>query len=186
MKETVQDVTNDYIDSESTLTNLRAEQQRLLGFMNQTQNVNDAVNIEQQLAQVEGQINDIEAHLNALKGQTTFYAVTVTIQPVGSAPPPPAPSESLERRTDLARSMVRGCRQYGRYSYPSWSGCSPLASISYPPVSCFWLIRKRPWKSRILPQVSPAGAFSGTRGPLVASPDPIGSSDTATGDADPE
>ena len=89
LHENVQDVTNDYVDSQSTLTNLRAEQQRLLGFMNQAQNLNDTLNIEQQLTQVEGQINDIEAHLNALKGQTTFYAVTVTVQPVGSAPPPP-------------------------------------------------------------------------------------------------
>ena len=30
LKETVQDVTNDYVDSQSTLTNLRAEQQRFL------------------------------------------------------------------------------------------------------------------------------------------------------------
>ena len=89
LHETVQDVTNDYVDAQSTLTNLRAEQQRLLAFMNQAQNLNDAVNIEQQLTQVEGQINQIEAHLNALKGQTTFYTVTITLQPVGSAPPPP-------------------------------------------------------------------------------------------------
>jgi uncharacterized protein DUF4349 len=90
LHETVQDVTNDYVDAQSTLTNLRAEQQRLLNFMNQAQNLNDAVNIEQQLTQVEGQIDQIEAHLNALKGQTTFYTVTITLQPIGSAPPPPA------------------------------------------------------------------------------------------------
>lgn len=89
LHETVQDVTNDYVDAQSTLTNLRAEQQRLLNFMNQAQNLNDAVNIEQQLTQVEGQINQIEAHLNQLKGQTTFYTVTITLQPIGSAPPPP-------------------------------------------------------------------------------------------------
>ncbi len=33
LKETVQDETNDYVDAQSTLTNLRAEQQRLLTFM---------------------------------------------------------------------------------------------------------------------------------------------------------
>ena len=92
LKESVQDDTSDYIDSQSTLTNLRAEQQRLLGFMNQAQNINDALNIEQQLTQVEGQINNLEAHLNALKGQTTFYTVTVVLQPVVSVSPPARPS----------------------------------------------------------------------------------------------
>ncbi|HXR65560.1 MAG TPA: DUF4349 domain-containing protein [Ktedonobacteraceae bacterium] len=145
LKETVQDVTNDYVDAESTLTNLRAEQQRLLGFMNQAQNLTDAVNIEQQLTQVEGQINDIEAHLNALKGQTTFYAITVTVQPVGSAPPPP--------RLPSPWSVV-----------PIWQGAwsSVVAvgqvlaailvwllaySVYIIPVGILiWLIRKRPWR----------------------------------------
>ncbi|MGH2482328.1 MAG: DUF4349 domain-containing protein, partial [Ktedonobacteraceae bacterium] len=87
MHEGVQDVTNDYIDTQTRLTDLRAEQQRLLGFLNQAQNLNDTLNIEQQLSQVEDQINSIEAHLNALKGETTFYTVTITLQPVGSALP---------------------------------------------------------------------------------------------------
>lgn len=87
MHEGVQDVTNDYIDTQTRLTDLRAEQQRLLGFLNQAQNLNDTLNIEQQLSQVEDQINSIEAHLNALKGETTFYTVTITLQPVGSVLP---------------------------------------------------------------------------------------------------
>lgn len=87
LHESVQDVTNDYIDTQTRLTDLRAEQQRLLGFLNQAQTLNDALNIQQQLSQVEDQINSIEAHLNALKGETTFYSVTITLQPVGSALP---------------------------------------------------------------------------------------------------
>ena len=157
LKETVQDVTNDYVDTQSTLDNLRAEQQRLLGFMNQTQNLTDALNVEQQLTQVEGQINDIEAHLNALKGQTTFYSVTVTVQPVGSAPPPPPPPSPW--------SVV-----------PIWQGAwsgvvvvwQILAAILIwllafsvyivPAGILIWLIRKRPWKTRVLPQFRPVVA----------------------------
>lgn len=88
LHETVQDVTNDYIDTQTRLTDLRAEQQRLLGFLNQAQNLSDTLNVEQQLSQVEGQINSIEAHLNALKGETTFYTVTISLQPLGTALPP--------------------------------------------------------------------------------------------------
>ena len=168
LKESVQDVTNDYIDTESTLTNLRAEQQRLLSFMNQAQNVNDAVNIEQQLTQVEGQINDIEAHLNALKGQTAFYTVTVTVQPVGSVPPPPPPPSPW--------SVI-----------PVWQGAwssvvvvgQVLASIlvwliAYsvyiiPAGILIWLIRKKPWKGNVFlpfrPAIASVAAFQAHEAP---------------------
>lgn len=149
LKETVQDVTNDYVDSQSTLTNLRAEQQRLLNFMNQAQNVNDAVNIEQQLSQVEGQINNIEAHLNALKGQTTFYTISISLEPVGSAPPPAPPS------TWSAIPIWQG----------AWSAVVTVwqalvavllwllaFSVYIVPIGILiWLIRKRPWRGRGLP-----------------------------------
>lgn len=149
LKETVQDVTNDYVDSQSTLTNLRAEQQRLLNFMNQAQNVNDAVNIEQQLTQVEGQINTIEAHINALKGQTTFYTISISLEPVGSAPPPTPPS------TWSAIPIWQG----------AWSAVVAVwqllvavllwllaFSVYIVPLGILiWLIRKRPWRGRGLP-----------------------------------
>lgn len=82
LQESVKDVSDDYVDSQSTLTNLRAEQQRLLSFMSSSQKLSDTLAIEQQLTQVEGQINAIEAHLNALKGETSFYPVTITLNPL--------------------------------------------------------------------------------------------------------
>jgi Domain of unknown function (DUF4349) len=85
--ENVQDVTNDYIDTQSRLKNLRGEQQRLLTLLGQAQALNDILNIEQRLTDVEGQIESIEAHLNALNGQVTFYTVAITLQPLSSATP---------------------------------------------------------------------------------------------------
>lgn len=155
LHETVQDVTNDYVDAQSTLTNLRAEQQRLLNFMNQAQNLNDAVNIEQQLTQVEGQIDQIEAHLNALKGQTTFYTITITLQPIGSAPPPPAkPSPwSAIPIWQGAWSAVVSVWQL-LVTLVIWL----LAfSVYIVPVGIIaWVVRKRLWHRlpRVLPSVS--------------------------------
>jgi hypothetical protein len=91
LHETVQDVTNDYIDSQSRLRNLKGEQQRLLTLLGNTTTLGDILSIEQQLTDVEGQIEDMEAHLNALNGQTTFYTVSINLQPItGTSPPPPA------------------------------------------------------------------------------------------------
>lgn len=156
LKETVQDVTNDYVDAESTLTNLRAEQQRLLDFMKQAQSLSDAVNIEQQLTQVEGQINQIEAHINALKGQTTFYTVTVTVQPVGVDEPPSSPWSVIPVWQGAWSSVVT----VGQVVVAILVWLLAYSVYIIPLGILAWLIRKRPWRARMLPQVKPAIAFA--------------------------
>ncbi len=91
LHETVQDVTNDFIDSQSRLRNLKGEQQRLLTLLSNTTALGDILSIEQRLTDVEGQIEDTEAHINALSGQTTFYTVSISLQPIAFTPPPPPP-----------------------------------------------------------------------------------------------
>lgn len=94
LHETVQDVTTNYIDTQSELKNLRAEQQRLLTLMGQAQSLNDTLTIEQKLTDVEGQIEQIEENLNALNGQITFYTVTINLSPIDVATPVPTPTTS--------------------------------------------------------------------------------------------
>ena len=89
LHESVQDVTNDYIDTQSRLTNLRGEQQRLLTMMSSATTLGDVITVESRLTDVEGQIEEIEAHLNALKDQTTFYTVSIGLQPIAPVTPPP-------------------------------------------------------------------------------------------------
>jgi hypothetical protein len=89
LHESVQDVTNDYVDTQSQLTNLRGEQERLLVLLSNTTALGDIITVEDKLTNVEGQIEDIEAHLNALKSQTTFYTVTIDLQPMSPATPFP-------------------------------------------------------------------------------------------------
>lgn len=143
MQESVQDVTNDYIDTQSTLTNLRAEQQRLLAFMSQTQNLNDAVNIEQQLTQVEGQINDIEAHLNQLKGQTSFYTVTITLQPAGSGQVQASTPSGIVSIWQGAWGVVVILGQV-LIVIIVWLAAFSVYII--PAGILIWLLRKRPWR----------------------------------------
>lgn len=94
LHETVQDVTNDFIDSQSRLRNLKGEQQRLLTLLSNTTALGDILSIEQRLTDVEGQIENTEAHINALSGQTTFYTVSISLQPIAFTPPPPPPPNS--------------------------------------------------------------------------------------------
>ena len=88
--ESVQDVTNDYVDTTSRLRNLQAEQSRLIGLMSQAQSMGDVLSINQQLTDVEGQIEDIEGHLNSLQSQVTFYTIEISLQPIEGTPAPQA------------------------------------------------------------------------------------------------
>ncbi|WIG58485.1 MAG: hypothetical protein OJF49_001231 [Ktedonobacterales bacterium] len=92
LHENVQDVTNDYIDTQARLTNLRAEQQRLLTLMSKASALSDVLALDQQLTNVEGQIEDIEAHQQALASQTTFYTITLMLQPAELPVTPAQPS----------------------------------------------------------------------------------------------
>ncbi|HEU5439535.1 MAG TPA: DUF4349 domain-containing protein [Ktedonobacterales bacterium] len=82
LQESVQDITNDFVDAQSRLANLRAEQQRLQSLYSTTNDLNAILSIEQRLSDVEGQIEQIEARLSRFNGQLTFYTVTVSLQPI--------------------------------------------------------------------------------------------------------
>lgn len=92
LRESVQDVTNDYVDTQSQLANLRVEQTRLQTLMSRAASLNDILTIEQRLSDVEGQIEQIEAHLNQLNGQTSFYTIQIELLPLATYKPPVAPS----------------------------------------------------------------------------------------------
>lgn len=80
-----QNVSSDYVDTQSRLNNLRGEQQRLLTLLSHASVLGDVLSIDQRLTDVEGQIEQIEAHLNDLNGQTTFYNISVNLQPSQAA-----------------------------------------------------------------------------------------------------
>jgi hypothetical protein len=83
--ESIQDMTNTYVDTQSRLQNLRVEQARLQDLLSHAQTVSDIVSIDQQLTDVEGQIESYEAQLNTLTSQVTFYTVTVSLEPIETA-----------------------------------------------------------------------------------------------------
>ncbi|GCE12744.1 DUF4349 domain-containing protein [Tengunoibacter tsumagoiensis] len=91
--ETVQNVTGTYVDTDSRIQNLKAEQARLQDLLSHAQALNDIITIEQRLTDVEGQIETLETQLNTLKSQVTYYTVTITLQPIRSfSPSQPVPN----------------------------------------------------------------------------------------------
>ena len=161
--ESVQDVTNDYVDNQSRLTNLRGEQQRLLTLMSQAQALNDILNIEQRLTDVEGQIEQIEAHLNSLNGQLTFYTVAITLQPLTLAGPAPAPKDSSWSPVQIWQGAVSAAVAVGQVllTITIWL---LVFSIYIVPLAVLGLgvrwLRKKHMMQRIAPKVAPVAVTS--------------------------
>lgn len=94
LNESVQDVTNDYIDTQSRFTNLRGEQARLLTLLSHAQALGDIITIQDKLTDIEGQIETIEAHLKQLDGQVSYYTIVINLQPLANVQSPTSPPTS--------------------------------------------------------------------------------------------
>src|SRR5262249_47195118 len=77
-----QDVSNEYVDLQSRLVNLRTEQQRLLGLLAHASSLSDTLAIEDRLTQVEGEIEQIEGRQSQLNGQLSYYTVIINLAPL--------------------------------------------------------------------------------------------------------
>lgn len=156
INETVQDVTNNYVDSQSRLKNLRTEQTRLQVMMSQAQAMNDVINVEQRLSDVEGQIESIEAQLNTLNSQITFYPVTIYLQPVEAPPPPSIPPGWSANQTFHDAFVASITFAQGLATFVIWLLAFSIYII--PVLILVWLIRK--WRSRRPPMPKPSLAPS--------------------------
>ncbi len=76
-----EDVTDQYVDLQSQLTNLEATRDRIKGFLDQAKNVDEALQINQQLSDVEAQIEQIKGKMNYLSNRSAFSTITVSIEP---------------------------------------------------------------------------------------------------------
>jgi len=75
----VQDVTQEYVDNESRLTNLGVQQKRLQELMEQSVTVKDSIEVQRELSNVEGQIEIIKGRQNYLDNLIAYSTVEVYI-----------------------------------------------------------------------------------------------------------
>ncbi len=84
----VQDVTQEYVDNQSRLTNLASQQKRLLQLMDQSVTVKDSIEVQRELSNVEGQIEVIKGRQNYLDNLIAYSTVEVYIsEPVSVIDP---------------------------------------------------------------------------------------------------
>ncbi|HPD42084.1 MAG TPA: DUF4349 domain-containing protein, partial [Anaerolineae bacterium] len=93
-----QDVTDEYVDLQSRLGNLEATRDRIRTFLDQAQTVDEALRVNEQLAAVEAQIEQVKGRMVYLRERSAYSTITVQLDPeLPSAPevtPVPTPTWS--------------------------------------------------------------------------------------------
>jgi hypothetical protein len=85
-----QDVTDEYVDLQSRLENLEATRDRIRQFLDQAENVEEALRVNQELAAVEAQIEQVQGRMNYLFDRAAYSTITINLEP--DLPPAPIPT----------------------------------------------------------------------------------------------
>jgi len=115
---TGEDVTAEYTDLESRLDNLEATRDRIRTFLDEAENVNEALAVNEELAQIEEEIEIVQGRINYLRGRATFSTITVNLEEQILATPTPTPTpegpwslapivdEAVETQVTLGRGLA--------------------------------------------------------------------------------
>ncbi len=76
-----EDVTDQYVDLQSQVQNLDATRARIQEFLKDAKTVDEALRINQQLSDIEGQIEQIKGRMNYLSNRAAFSTITVNFEP---------------------------------------------------------------------------------------------------------
>ena len=77
---TSQDVTDQYVDYQSRLVSMKATEQRLLSFLDEAIDVEDALEVHKELAGLQAGIEEIQGRINFLEQTSAFSLIEVTLR----------------------------------------------------------------------------------------------------------
>ncbi len=91
-----EDVTDQFIDLESRLRNLESTRDRILDFLEAAQTVEEALKVNQQLSEIEGQIEAIQGQMNYLEDRAAFSTIFISLEPeLPELVPTPTPTPTI-------------------------------------------------------------------------------------------
>lgn len=73
------DVTEEYVDVEARLKNLKLQEQRYRDLLNRAENVEDILKVERELERIRGTIESLEGRMNYLKNQISLSTLEINI-----------------------------------------------------------------------------------------------------------
>lgn len=148
------DVTEQYVDLQSQLVNLEATRARIQEFLQDAKTIDEALRINQELANIESQIEQIKGRMNYLNDRSAYSTITVNFEPEfpiltatpTSTPRPTAtpipwnPNETFGEAKGTVTVLYQGIA-----NFLIWLGVVILP-IVLPPALILWAVWK--WLNR--------------------------------------
>jgi len=142
-----EDVTEQFVDLESRLTNLEATQERIKGFLEDAKTIDEALRINQELAQIEAQIEEVKGRMKYLSDRAAFSTITVVVSPElpeiitptptpTATPKPWSPADTLDDATETLFKSYQGITEFAIWLFVA------VLPILAPPILVIWLIVK--------------------------------------------
>ena len=105
---TTEDVTEQFVDTDARLRNLKRTEERLLAHLDRTGKLEDVVKVEHELTRVREQIEVLEGRLRFLSHRVEFSTINITLQERPKAGPvvPPETYSMAKIASEAARSLV--------------------------------------------------------------------------------
>lgn len=96
---TAEDVTDQLVDNEARLRNLRKQESTLLKIMERSGSVGDVLKVADQLSKVRQNIEQIDAQLKNLRSRVAYSTITLTLEENVATTPPEIPLNSQVKET---------------------------------------------------------------------------------------
>ncbi len=145
--ESVEDVTLQYVDTQSHIEALETEQTRLLELMEQAENMEDIITIESRLSQIRYELQSYESTLRVYDNQVNYSTVTVSIEEVERETVieenPGFFGEIRRRLSDNFYEIGQGIRSFGIWFISSLPYLALILAAAWTGVR---LIQKLVWK----------------------------------------
>jgi hypothetical protein len=137
---TTEDVTEEFVDSQAKLRNLKRMEARLLEHLKRTARLSDILQVEQELNRVRGEIEQLEGRLRFLEHRVTFSTITVTLTEAPTARMTALDSYNGGQHVSAAvRSLIAFARVL--WTAAIWIG---VWSVVWVPVALvIWLVYRR-------------------------------------------
>lgn len=137
-----EDVTEEMVDTQSRLRNLRRTEERLLEHLSRSGRLSDTLQVERELTRVRGEIEQADGRVRYLSRRVSYSTLVVSLSeaPRSRGASPPASYSSGQVASDATRSLVEFGRQV--WSYAIWLGV--WAIVWVPTVGAVvWVVRRR-------------------------------------------
>ncbi|MCS6830598.1 MAG: DUF4349 domain-containing protein [Armatimonadota bacterium] len=103
-----EDVTEEYVDVDAQLRNLKRTEERLLGHLSRTGKLSDTLAVERELSRVRQEIERLEGRLRFLSHRVEYCTLSVTLQQSARTQPlvPPESFSTGKVASDAVRALV--------------------------------------------------------------------------------